>query len=452
MLGIISCFSTIRGIFALCKRSSSGKNGGALPSLALSVFLIAPMANAETFYVSPNTAETGSGSQTAPWGSVAAALNSGRVKGGDTVLLAPGNYGDLTIAGARFDSPVDLRSDFGAEAHFTSVTVKNSQNIHFSHLKVWATSPREGDPSLVQVERNSPDIEFAQIDLRSTQDAADYRRWDAQTWLRNQASGFLMLGPRNTVRNSKVTGIRFGIAITGDGSQIIGNRVDGFSGDALRVLGDNSKLAGNVVENCVKVDDNHDDGIQSWSTGPDGKPDGGTVRNLLIENNIINEWTGTRNHPLICDLQGIWLTRKMDGLVVRNNAVSVSAYHGIAVGGASNTQIVNNTLVNSRGPNPESPWLGIFGSDANDGILIANNIAPNFNVNGNVDYRSPDLRNLTVVYPAQELRAPAAGDFRPARGSKLINAGNAAYAPRTDLDGTPRSLGGAPDIGAYEVE
>ena len=29
------------------------------------------------------------------------------------------------------------------------------------------------------------------------------------------------------------------------------------------------------------------------------------------------------------------------------------------------------------------------GTTGNDGILIANNIAPKFNVEGNVDYRSP---------------------------------------------------------------
>lgn len=445
-------FSTIRGIFTLCKLPTQGKCLFTGIGVALLTCLVAPTVSAETYFVNPSAQSSGSGSEAAPWSSVNLAVKSKVLKGGDTVLLAPGEYGDLTIVGARFDGPIFLRSDFGAEAHFTSITVENSRNIHFSHLKIWPARPKEGDPSLVVVNKDSPDIEFVQIDLRSTQDAADYRRWNAETWLHNQASGFLMLGPRNTVRNSKVTGIRFGIAITGDGSQIIGNRIDGFSGDALRVLGDNSKLAGNVVENCVKVDSNHDDGIQSWSTGPDGKPDGGTVKNLLIENNVINEWTGTRNHPLICSLQGIFLTQKLDGLIVRNNAVSVSAYHGISVGGASRTQVVNNTLVNSQGPNAESPWLGVFLSNANDGVLIANNIAPNFNVEGNVDYRSPDLRNLTIVRPAQELRSPLGGDLRPAQGSQLINAGNAAFAPRTDLDGTPRNLGAAPDIGAYEVE
>lgn len=415
------------------------------------VLLMTP-AHAETYFVDPMAADGGQGTQTAPWPSINSALLSGVLRGGDRVVLATGEYGEVRLTGARFQSPVEFSANPGDAAHFTGIEIENSQNIHFRHIQVWPERLMQDDPSLVIVNSDSPDIEFSDVDLRSTRDAQDYRIWDPDLWLRYQVSGFLMLGPRNAVRDSTVTGIRFGIAITGDGSEITNNRVEGFSGDALRVLGNDSKLIGNHVSNCVKVDGNHDDGIQGWTAGPDGTIDGGVIFNLQIEDNVINEWVGNTTHPFVCDLQGIWLTRSMQGLIIRNNAVSVSAYHGISVGGASQTLIVNNTVVNSRAPSAKAPWIGIFQPNDPASVIVANNVAAVFNVNGGVDFQSSGRANFAVVDPSQQLRAPFSGDLRPAPGSQLINAGNATFAPPADLDGTPRTLGGAPDVGAYEVE
>ena len=47
---------------------------------------------------------------------------------------------------------------------------------------------------------------------------------------------------------------------------------------------------------------------------------------------------------------------------------------------------------------------------------------------------------------------PAANDFRPQPGSPLVNGGQAIDYIEEDLDGTLRPLGGAWDIGAYEVQ
>jgi hypothetical protein len=59
--------------------------------------------------------------------------------------------------------------------------------------------------------------------------------------------------------------------------------------------------------------------------------------------------------------------------------------------------------------------------------------------------------NQTTVEP--KLRNPAAGDFHELPGSPTTDAGTFALpATRTDLDGLPRLLGQAPDIGAFELQ
>lgn len=430
--------------------SKSRYNFLAAIALALTTAYTSPLL-AETYYVAAAGQSKNLGSETEPWITLTAALKSGKLTGGDTVILKGGEYGASEISGIKFRSPVRIVGETDAEAHFQSIHVKNSRNIHFQNLKIWPDHDIVEWFSIVQTQSDSPNIEFSGIDLRSRKDAVKYRNWNQNTWLTNRANGFDLSGPKNTVRNSSVIGTRFAITLQNDGSQAVANRISGFSGDALRALADDIRIANNYVTDCVAIDGNHDDGIQSWTTGPNGKINNGVMKNLLIENNSIFEWTGKRS-GLSCTMQGMFLSEKIQGLIIRNNTVSVSAYHGISVSGPSKAKIANNTLVNSLGPRADAPWIGVFGAKQQDRILIANNIAPKFNVQGNIDYRSPELRNLTLVYPAQELRAPMAGDLRPARGSQLINAGNADFAPRTDLDGTPRSLGGAPDIGAYEVE
>ena len=59
------------------------------------------------------------------------------------------------------------------------------------------------------------------------------------------------------------------------------------------------------------------------------------------------EWRGRDAPDLACSLQGIGLFDGMyEGLNIRNNLVVVSAYHGINAGGALDSVVVNNTIIN----------------------------------------------------------------------------------------------------------
>ncbi len=64
--------------------------------------------------------------------------------------------------------------------------------------------------------------------------------------------------------NNQLTGLGFGIQTLGDDSLIANNSVSGFSGDALRALGQKSVVRNNTVTDCVRINANHADGFQSW--------------------------------------------------------------------------------------------------------------------------------------------------------------------------------------------
>lgn len=437
-----------------CNKSKTSSLLSLLTGALFSLLLFSSDAVAATYFVSPTAKSTGTGSQNAPWPSVAAALATGKIRGGDQILLQSGNHGFLRIKGARFSSPVLIAAAPGAKARVERIDVQSSKNITFRDLLIWPEKPTSETLFLVRTSRNSPNMEFQRLDVRSAEDAGNYRRWNKSTWLARKVNGILAEGPDSEVSNSTFMGLYHAVSVNGDRSSILNNRIVGYSGDGTRALGNYSTLRGNTIQDCVKIDENHDDAFMTWSLGANGKIGAGTIEGMVIENNLIEEWNGPRNHPFICELQGIFLGGYLNDLVIQNNVVSVSAYHGITAYGVTRGKIVNNTLVNSRGPSKTQPWIGLWGNidRGSTQVTVANNIAPLFKVNSLPKIDIQQSRNVVLIYPQQQLRAPFKGDYRPAKGSSLIDGAKSQFAPANDIDGTTRTLGSSADIGAYEVQ
>ncbi|WP_164738132.1 right-handed parallel beta-helix repeat-containing protein [Frigidibacter oleivorans] len=394
------------------------------PLLAAFALLPATMAAAADIHVAAPSARPvaeADGSAERPFPQLDAALQA--VRGGDRVLLLPGDWPELSIRKLQPNRPVTFRPAAGAQVRVQHITVEQSRNLTVEGLTV--VPVRHDRKELVTTDTRSEDITFRNLTILARPDARDYRRWSLDDWLDSRQSGVLLRGPRNTIEDSEVWGTRFAIATTGPEARVERNRIMGFSGDALRGLGDRSVFRGNYVADCVKIDDNHDDGFQSWSLGPDRRPGGGTVRGLVIESNTILEWTG-RDHPLRCALQGIGL---FDGMfrdtTIRGNLIVVQAYHGIFVSGAIDTTIADNTLVNPLKPGATQPWAGAGphknGTPAR-GVRITGNIAPRIRADGE-GVAAPRDANLIATYPAQLLVAPYAGDYHARPGSAATRFG-----------------------------
>jgi hypothetical protein len=420
--------------------------------LALGVLLPTLQAKAETRFVDPaNEAQDSlaDGSLAHPFASLTAAFASGNIQPGDKLQLMSGEYGEVAISKAVFDTPVTISPAPGAKVHLTGLKIDRSTNLAFHDLAIWPLGPGKGH--IVKTNGQSSGIVFDNLDIRSRADAEDYPTWGKQDWLSSKRAGILLGGPDNALLNSRFTGLRFAIGASGARARIEGNVVRGFSGDGARVLGDGSVFSGNRIEDCVQVDKNHADGFQSWSKGPDGRPGRGTVHGLRIENNSIREWVGPVISPLRCSLQGIGMFDGMyEDVIIRNNLVAVSAPHGITVGGGRRVEVTYNTVINNRAVHRKFPWLAVMphkNKTPSEDVVIANNIATV------VRYSRDGLRttvtgNLTGLGPSRLLMDPAKGDFRARPGGPADGAADPAFTLPFDLSGQAR--GAKPDVGALE--
>ncbi|MGL6211543.1 MAG: choice-of-anchor Q domain-containing protein, partial [Paracoccaceae bacterium] len=168
------------------------------------------------------------------------------------------------------------------------------------------------------------------------------------------------------------------------------------------------------------------------------------------------EWNGKPDHPLRCSLQGIGLFDGFyDDLVISNNLVSVTAYHGIAVNGVRGAKIVNNTVVHALGHTKAEPWIAVSphknGTPSTD-VLVANNVAMRYMGSSNASNRVEFRSNSVIGTPGAVFESPSAFDYRPRAESGFIDTADKASAPPVDMLGKARPSGIAPDRGSYEIQ
>ncbi|WP_172676959.1 right-handed parallel beta-helix repeat-containing protein [Aestuariivita boseongensis] len=306
-------------------------------------------------------------------GKAQALIDSGKLVGGDQLVLAPGRHGRIIIDRIKFDQPVLVTGAKDAPPEVDQLIVNDSSGWRFEGLTIEPGAEGDANVALVQIRRGK-DIQLDRLIVLSSPDSSN---WTARDWRDEAHNGIEVSGEDIRITNSSIRNVRHGIASTANGAWIEGNSIELFSGDGIRGLGDHSSYIGNTIETCVKVDDNHDDGFQSWSRNALGLPGKGAVRNVRLENNVIRNG----NHPFKCHLQGIGL---FDGFyedwIIRGNTVFVDHWHGITVMGARRVSILDNTVVDSRSGKPGAPWIAITshkdGQRSEDSTIQGNIMQP----------------------------------------------------------------------------
>lgn len=449
----------------------------------VSLLCAALPAAAASFYIDPlNGSDSGDGSAAHPWGSLQAVLESGKietrnwpsypyatgmslvpvspgapVKAGDTLLLRNGYYGDVVIAHMYNSVPITIAAQAGQTPHLRSLRVQAAQNWKLRGLSISPSyATMYAKTTLVEINNHNyfgptSDIELADSTLASVVDAS---AWGPDEWINMASNGISAGGDRISVRGNTVRNVRFGISVGGDDAVISRNLIDGFSADGMRGLGDHGLFEYNRVQN-VKIgssagDSNHDDGFQSWSTGPGGVGTGAVTGVILRGNVFIN--STDPNDPLRSTMQGIGC---FDGFfvnwVVENNIVITDHWHGISFYGMRDSRIVNNTVIDMNSESPGPPWIKVAKHKDNrhsSNVVVRNNLAPSYQLDAdnlmadhNIGFSTSQAASLFVAPPYDVHLLP---------GSAAIDSGSAALAPATDIDGVARPQGGGFDLGAYE--
>lgn len=292
-------------------------------------------------------------------------LASGRVGDGDRVLLESGGFGAVDIDAGRLARSVTLAAAPGAQPVLDQLVLRDARGWRVEGLTVRPEGRRVPKGALVQV-LDGRDVVLEGLTVSS---AASADGWSAATWRERARTGIAVSGHGITVRDSRVSIVDHGILAGSTGTLVENNTVTLFSGDGMRGLGDDSVYRGNRIETCVKVDDNHDDGFQSYSTDAQGRAGRGVVRNVRIENNVILNGS----HPLACTLQGIGL---FDGIyedwTIAGNVVVVNHVNGIVVRGAVRVTISDNIVVDAVPGKPGPPFIAI--RDHKDGRVPVDSV------------------------------------------------------------------------------
>lgn len=300
-------------------------------------------------------------------------IDEGKLASGDRLILAPGFHGPIVLKGLRFNPPLTIAAKAGAAPRVDQLRLENSSGLRIEGLVVMPHRPENPDEALVSIEQGN-NIELDNLIIASAENSDG---WTAAQWQASARDGVFLTGQNIALTDSRIFNVRHAISTYANNARIERNVVEFFSGDGIRGLGDNADYIENVIDTCVGVDRNHDDGFQSWSLDASGAAGKGTVRNVRLERNQIRNG----DHPLTCYLQGIGL---FDGFyenwVIRGNTIAVDHWHGITVMGARDVIVSENTVTDSRPGKPGAPSITIMahkdGRPAQDSVIEWNVTEP----------------------------------------------------------------------------
>lgn len=462
-----------------------------------------------TFYVDPvKGSMSGDGSAANPWrtfaevvdpanklistqqntsrtGTTLQAVNpTAPIKAGDLILLESGDHGSITMTNMFNSDFITVAAAPGATPVIDRLAVVSSakwmfQSITFRGMATTATGTTTTSPSgvgLVSSGRGdwigtTSDVVF---DSDTFETAASTSGWTDADWINKPFNvGLWMAAPCTSVTNSHLTNLLNGISIGAAQALVQGDTIENFSNDGIDLTASNALIKGNTIRNGVNTvtDPFHADGIQGWSSVVNGVT--ATNSNDVIDGNIVTK-TGDPSHTY---MQGISIfDGKWTGLVIQNNVVDVNVWNAVAVYGAANSKILNNTVV-AANPTGEPSWLQVAKAKdgtAATGVLVRNNIATQLLVDGTnltIDHNMASTKitmpvngaastittgtvgNANSVQPAVLSGFVALNtttgtfDMRLRSTSPAVAAGTLTSAPPLDILGKTRTSPG--DIGAY---
>jgi parallel beta-helix repeat protein len=254
------------------------------------------------------------------------------------------------------------------------------------------------------------------------------------------------------VKDNVISVVDHGISNSAQFTLVSGNVIANFRGDGIRGLGDDAVYEYNIIKNSFDVDDNHDDGFQSWSVGPGGVGTG-VVKNIVLRGNTIINFEDP-NQPYKGSMQGVGLFDGMfENWLVENNLIITDHWHGISFYGAIDCKIINNTVVdNNLTPSPD-PWIMVNNhknGTPSSGVVVRNNIATDYSLTGGVtaDHNVEITMNQAANYFVNP--SGGTGNYHLKSTSPAIDAGSSLLAPSIDKDGISRPQGAGFDLGCYE--
>jgi hypothetical protein len=272
-----------------------------------------------------------------------------RASGGETLRLAPGNYGKVVIRGKRYARMIVISSvDSKNPAVFERLVLSQSANITFRDLEMGgALLSTEREYSKIGEIRDSSDIAFERVHVHGSLDGT----------AGNDGWGFfignaerLQISDCQFEELNRAAVLDRGIEVTIRGNRFRHIRSDGLNFSSMVRL----TVDRNNFSDFEPVGDDHPDAVQFWSVN--GPPS----TDVLISNNIIMEGSGVGP-------QGIFISDPRTGpyqrfRIVNNLLYSSGQWNGIYVNGAEDVEIRGNSTL-SRTDDEKVFWIALISVD-----------------------------------------------------------------------------------------
>lgn len=269
---------------------------------------------------------------------------------GDTIQLAAGNYGEISLNGFKFSGEVTITSaDPANAANVTYIGLSNVQNLTFKDIDV---SVRPGVCGIYV--SGCTNVKFDEMDLHGNLNDTP---WD-------DGSGIALRNSANvSITNSEFHDLAGGIShrniqgLTISKNDFHDIRVDGVTGSASNDV----LITKNVFQDFFPKPSDHRDAIQFYTTNTTE-----SQKNITITDNVFIRGDGQV-------AQGIFLGNELgiayQNVTITGNAIMGAAYNGIYVSMANGATVSNNLVV---GYKDMTSWIEIKNSTSS---VMTNNTA-----------------------------------------------------------------------------
>lgn len=278
--------------------------------------------------------------------------------GGERIVLAPGDYGNLVVSNRQFTAPVTVAASQQWASKLSGLTVANVGNLSFDGIALGRAKAAD-EPEWTQIGyiTNSRNLVFDRVFVHGSLDNNAMN--DSWGLLIDTSDGV-------TIKNSRFEEVvRTFIFERSANIQILNNditkiRSDG--GDFTAV--DNVLIQGNRYSNFMPNGTDHPDAIQFWTNG---QTRGST--NIMIRDNVMLQGSGVGT-------QGIFMRDENGGMphknvtIMNNLLYSSDQWEGISVDGVVGLKIAGNTIV-SPTTDAKKFWIRV---DAAQDVQITNNV------------------------------------------------------------------------------
>ena len=298
-------------------------------------------------------------------------------RGGDTILMAPGSYGNLFISNRNPEGLVTIRSaDPDNDAVIQQLRITRSRNFLIEDVDIAnPIAPGGVRADAVQV-NGARDISFVGIDMHGSLNGTP---WD-------DARGMAIMGSsRIAVLDSRFTELRAAVTISRSSDVIVaGNKVwnarEGFN----VAEGDDVLIERNLLRdfNPNLATGEHPDFIQVFSTGV------GPTTDLVIRNNVMLQGDSTPIQGIFIRSERIREGVRHSNITIENNLYEGTSRHGISVSDAANVTVSGNTVLEGRNPvlAPAISLFNVIGGVAQNNVATllqnhANNVGTSFRNN-----------------------------------------------------------------------